>query len=133
MKLICTLALFFIAYSFSYSQQLVYTPKNPFLGGNNPFYYQQLLAAADSQNSFTDPNAVDEDESDLEEFQEALNRQLLDQITRSVLGAQLGDGLQEGTFTVGDLSLEIFSAPEGLVINILDTRTGEQTQIIIPN
>jgi len=31
------------------------------------------------------------------------------------------------------LSLDIYESSEGLVINILDTNTGEQTQVIIPN
>ena len=124
--------LFLLSCSFSFAQQLSYKPINPFFGGDT-FNYQQLLASAEAQNSFTDPNAVDDDQTEFEEFQESLNRQVLDQISRSLLTTQLGGELQEGTFTIGDLSLEIFNSAEGLVINILDTRTGEQTQVIVPN
>jgi len=124
--------LFMLSSFVGFSQQLRYKPINPFFGGDT-FNYQQLLASAEAQNSFTDPNAADDDQTEFEEFQESLNRQVLDQISRSLLTTQLGGELQEGTFTVGDLSLEIFNSAEGLVINILDTRTGEQTQVIIPN
>lgn len=115
----------------TYGQQLVYTPKNPNFGGNT-FNYQWLLSSANAQNTFADPTAIEEEPTELEKFQEDLNRQLLGQLTRSVFNSQLGDGLQPGTFTIGTLSLEIFDTPEGLLINILDTNTGEQTQIIVP-
>lgn len=115
-----------------FSQQLVYTPVNPAFGGNT-FNYQWLLSAAEAQNSFTDPNAVDSDQTDLERFQQNLNNQLLSSLSRSVFSSQLGDELKEGSFNVGELALEIFESGEGLVINILDTTTGEQTQIIVPN
>jgi curli production assembly/transport component CsgF len=125
-------ALVFLITTYAYTQQLTYKPINPFFGGDT-FNYQQLLASAEAQNSFKDPNAADNEQTEFEKFQESLNRQVLDQVSRSLLTTQLGDELQEGTFTIGDLSLEIFNSSEGLVINILDTRTGEQTQVIIPN
>ncbi|PCE64341.1 curli production assembly/transport component CsgF [Sediminicola luteus] len=129
-KLLLTMLFVGMAYA-SYGQQLVYTPKNPNFGGNT-FNYQWLLSSANAQNTFGDPNAQEEEQTELEKFQEDLNRQLLGQLTRSVFNSQLGDGLQPGTFTIGTLSLEIFDTPEGLLINILDTNTGEQTQIIVP-
>lgn len=121
------------ATSYCFGQQMVYQPVNPAFGGNT-FNYQWLLSSAESQNGFTDPNAAqDEELTELEQFQQDLNRQILGSLSRSVFNSQLGEGLEEGTFVVGDLSLEIFETPEGLVINILDTTTGEQTQIIVPN
>ena len=126
------LILILMTSSYSFGQQLVYTPVNPAFGGNT-FNYQWLLSSAEAQNSFTDPNAADDEQTDLERFQENLNNQLLSSLSRNVFSSQLGDELQEGTFNVGDLALEIFETGEGLVINILDTTTGEQTQIIVPN
>ncbi len=114
-------------------QQLSYRPKNPNFGGGDTFMYQQLLASANAQNSFTDPSAEDRDRTELEEFAANLNRQILGQLSRSLFTSQLGEGLEEGSFSFGSLSLEIFDSAEGLVINILDTNTGEQTQIIVPN
>lgn len=92
-----------------------------------------MLSSAQAQNSFTDNQASNDEQSELEYFQESLNSQLLSQLTRSVYNSELGDSLEPGTFNVGDLLLEIFESGEGLVVNILDTTTGEQTQIIIPN
>ena len=118
--------------AYGFGQQMVYKPINPAFGGDT-FNYQWLMSSAEAQNGFTDPNLSDDSQTELEQFQENLNRQLLSSLSRSVFDSQLGDELQEGTFTVGDLALEIFETGEGLVINILDTTTGEQTQIVVPN
>ena len=118
--------------SYGFSQQLVYRPTNPAFGGDT-FNYQWLLSSAETQNGFTDPNEENDEETELEQFQQNLNSQLLGTLSSNVFSAQLGDELKEGTFTVGDLALEIFQTGEGLVINILDTKTGEQTQIVVPN
>lgn len=115
-----------------YSQQLVYTPKNPNFGGNT-FNYQWLLSSATAQNSFTEESQSNSAKSELERFQESLNRQILGQLSRSAFTSEFKDGLKEGTFNIGSLVLEIFETGEGLVINILDVNTGEQTQIIVPN
>ncbi len=132
MKKIIFISMLFVS-GYCIGQQLVYKPINPAFGGDT-FNYQWLLSSAEAQNQFEDPNASEREVlSDLEQFQKDLNRQVLGSLSRSVFDSQLGDGLQEGTFTVGDLALEVFETPEGLVINILDTSTGEQTQIIIPN
>ena len=126
----------FFGISESYSQQFVYRPVNPFFGGDT-FNYQFLLQSAQAQNSFTDPNATDRTEnerSDLDRFTENLNSQLLNQISRTLFTQQFGTNgqLQPGTFTFGTLVVEIFDSTEGLVIDILDTDTGDQTQVIIP-
>ncbi|WGD33872.1 curli assembly protein CsgF [Olleya sp. YS] len=132
MKKLLTFLIFLAGY-FCVGQQLTYKPINPAFGGET-FNYQWLLSSANAQNSFTDPNAdLDNDESSLEAFAENLNRQILSQLSRSLFQTQLGDGLQEGNFSFGSLALEIYDSAEGLVINILDTDTGEQTQIIVPN
>jgi curli production assembly/transport component CsgF len=131
MKKFIGIVVFFIS-SVSFGQQLVYKPVNPAFGGDT-FNHQWLLAAANAQNSFKDPAAADKNRSTIDQFAESLNRQLLSQISRSLLGSQLDGGLEPGTFNFGTLSLEIFESGDGLVINILDTSTGEETQIIVPN
>lgn len=132
MKKLLILSIFFTSY-FCVGQQLSYKPINPAFGGET-FNYQWLLSSANAQNSFTDPDAnQDDDESSLEAFAENLNRQILSQLSRSLFQTQLGDELQEGNFSFGSLALEIYDSAEGLVVNILDTDTGEQTQIIVPN
>lgn len=131
MKIVISFLLFFVV-SLSFGQQLVYKPVNPNFGGNT-FNYAWLLSSAEAQNSFTDPSEVEDDDSSIDDFSENLNRQLLGQISRTLLNAELGDGLQEGSFVFGDLAIEVIESAEGLVINILDINTGEQTQIIVPN
>jgi curli production assembly/transport component CsgF len=114
------------------AQQFSYKPNNPAFGGDT-FNYNWLLSSATAQNGFkADANAKDV-QSDLERFSEQVNSQLLSQISRAVLQQQLGDFTEPGSFIFGSLNVEIFESLEGLVVNILDTLTGEQTQVIIPN
>ena len=128
------LLLFFVFCAhFASAQALVYTPKNPNFGGDT-FNYQQLLNSANSQNDFQESSGFDDDQSELDQFTEDLNRQLLNSISRQLFTDTFGnEGLQPGNFTFGSLSLEIFPSSDGLVINILDTQTGDQSQIIIPD
>ncbi len=130
------LFLFFLMGSFTvHAQQLVYTPKNPAFGGN-PYNSQWLLASAQAQNSFKDPNTSSGNarQTELERFTSSLNSQLLGQVSRSMFTREFGeDGLTPGTYSFGSLAVDIYPSNEGLVINIIDTNTGEQTQIVIPN
>lgn len=134
MKLL--ISIFLLAFSAQmFSQQLVYKPKNPNFGGDT-FNYNWMLSSAEAQNTFKDPDEDSrEEESDLKKFTENLNSQLLNQVSRSLFTQQFGaDGnLEPGTYTFGSLSVEIFPSSDGLVITILDTETGEQTQVIIPD
>lgn len=127
---------FFILFGSScFAQQFTYRPINPAFGGDT-FNYQWMLSSATAQNSHTAPARDGEQESELKRFGENLNRQLLSQISRILLNQQiggLGDLTQEGTFTYGSLNIEIFQTEEGLIINILDTATGEETQVLVPN
>lgn len=130
---VLTLFFVFLGSSLSFGQDLVYRPTNPAFGGDT-FNYQWLLSSAEAQNKFTDDETGRNQQSDLERFTENLNNQLLSQISRSLFNEQFGeDGLTEGTFSFGTLFIEIFPSGEGLVINILDTSTGDQSQVIIPN
>lgn len=107
---------------------------NPFFGGDT-FNYQQLLADANAQNDFKDETGFDNSKAtDLENFTESLNRQLLNSLSRDLFEQQYGDqSLGVGTYVFGSLVVDITPTTGGLLINILDTKTGEQTQITIPN
>lgn len=116
------------------AQQFSYKPINPFFGGDT-FNYQQLLASASAQNGLTAPQPSADQQSGLDRFGNSLNQQILSRIQRDLSAAQL-EGLdltEEGTFTFGTLNIEVFESGEGLVINILDTSNGEETQVIVPN
>jgi curli production assembly/transport component CsgF len=55
-------------------------------------------------------------------------------VSNSLFQKQFGDkGITEGSYVFGSLSVDIYPSNLGLVVDILDTETGEQTQVIIPN
>lgn len=135
MKINFFIVFFISAFTFSFAQQFSYKPLNPAFGGET-FNYNWLLSSATSQNSFTAPRTQTEPQSELDRFGNQLNQQVLSQISRALLTQQVeavGDFDEEGTFTFGTLNVEVFESDEGLVINILDTSNGEQTQVIVPN
>ena len=136
MKIIYVLFFYIIGLT-ALAQDLVYKPKNPAFGGDT-FNYQWLLNSADSQNLYKEENKENrfEQKSELQRFTENLNSQLLNQLSKSLLDEQFGtgsgNGMTEGTFVFGSLSVDVYTSNEGLVVNILDIKTGEQTQVIIP-
>ena len=112
----------------------VYKPINPAFGGDT-FNYQWLLSSAEAQNKFKEDTDLGlEQQTELERFKENLNNQLLNQVSNSLFQKQFGDkGISEGSYVFGSLSVDIYPSNLGLVVDILDTETGEQTQVIIPN
>ena len=116
------------------AQEIVYRPINPSFLGGNPYNAGWLLSNADAQNDFQEDTTGFEEKSELEQFTESLNRQLLNQLSRDLFQQEYGDsGLTIGTYTFGSLVVEIIPTTGGLSIEIFDTQTGEQTNIIIPN
>jgi curli production assembly/transport component CsgF len=115
------------------AQALVYRPMNPNFGGDT-FGYQQLLSSADAQNDFKeDSTSKFKQPTQLERFKENLNNQLLNKISNSLFEDQFGgNGISEGTYNFGTLSVDVFPSNLGLVVDILDIETGEQTQVIVP-
>ncbi|HBO30654.1 MAG: curli assembly protein CsgF [Bacteroidota bacterium] len=135
MKTITFLILLFGGITSMHAQQFTYKPLNPAFGGDT-FNYNWLLSSATVQNGLKEGLSAEDQKSELEQFGDNLNKQVLSQISRTLLQQQIegiGDFTEEGTFTYGTLAVEVFESEEGLVINILDTSTGEQTQVIVPN
>lgn len=124
--------LFFIT-GFVYSQDLVYRPISPFFGGDT-FNYQQIIASATAQNDFIEEESNQRNvPTDLENFTNGLNNRLLSSLSQSLFQQQLGTtDLTVGTYTFGDLVVEITPGSNGLNVSILNVTTGEQTQITIP-
>ena len=119
--------------SFVYSQDLVYKPISPFFGGD-AFNYQQIIASVTAQNEFTEEEDTQRDvPTALENFTNSLNNRLLSSLSQSLFQQQLGDAnLTVGTYTFGDLVVEITPGTNGLNVSILNITNGEQTQITIP-
>ena len=116
------------------AQQLVYRPVNPAFGGDS-FNYSWLISSAQAQDLLEDPNTQTTSSlsSSFESFQRSLNSQLLSQLSRNLITDQFGeDGLTDGSYSIGGLNVEVISDLDGITIAILDTETGEQTQVVIP-
>jgi curli production assembly/transport component CsgF len=117
----------------SRAQDLVYKPINPAFGGDT-FNYQWLLSSAEAQNNFkvaSDNKFQQKSQSQL--FTDNLNNQLLSQVSNSLFQKQFGsNGITPGSYVFGSLSVDIYPSNLGLVVTILDTTTGEQTQVVIP-
>ena len=132
MKPLLTLTIVLLAWT-SNAQNLVYTPKNPNFGGDT-FNYQWLLSSAEAQNKLKDETFTTKPKTELENFTQNLNSQLLNLVSRSLFTQQFGNnGISEGSYTFGSLAVEIYPSNGGLTVSILDTNTGEQTKVIIPN
>ncbi|ANF49693.1 curli assembly protein CsgF [Chryseobacterium glaciei] len=135
MKTLILILTFFAGIFLGKSQQLVYKPVNPAFGGDT-FNYQWLLSSANAQNQFDQKN----DYSDLlgnlnsvDSFSQSLNRQVLSELSRKLFEDQFGEGsIQPGNYLFGSMYLQVTTTAQGLLINILDTSTGDQSEIVIP-
>jgi curli production assembly/transport component CsgF len=140
MKIICKalfLVLFFVAGK-TYSQDFVYTPKNPAFGGN-PYNYSWLLSSAQAQNTTNDNKATftassySSSTNSLTNFAESLNQQILSRLSQQIVAKQFGEnGLSAGTYVLGDYQIQISDKTTGLNITILDNKTGSQTSVVVP-
>lgn len=118
-----------------HAQDLVYQPKNPAFGGDT-FNYQWLQSSAQAQDKTTDPNAPANsllNRSPLQDFEQNLNRQILNQLSRQLVAAQFGEeGLEPGSYTVGSYQIDVTEGGRGINIVIVDIGTGDRTTVTIP-
>ncbi len=135
MQRILILLFFIINVTFVFAQQFVYKPINPAFGGDT-FNYQWLMSSASAQNQFdegTNRFTGLGTGNSLDSFTDSLNRQILNELSRKLFGDKFGDGdLQPGTYIFGSIYLEVIQTGQGLLISILNTDTGEQSEIVIP-
>ena len=138
MKKLGTSVAFTLILMFSQSlhaQDLKYRPINPAFGGDS-YNYTWLLSQAQAQNDFAlDPNANLFFQDPLLDFQDDLNRQVLSQLSRSLVSDLFGeDGfLNEGIFEIGDYQIEIIYGSGGINIGIFDVITGSTTTVTVPH
>lgn len=117
-----------------FSQDLKYQPKNPAFGGDT-FNYTWLLNSANAQDLTEDTRERTNlsGGNTLDNLAASLERQVLNTLSRDLITTQFGEeGLQEGTYTLGDFQIDVSNTLEGLTITIFDAAQGEQTQIVIP-
>ncbi|SIT93626.1 curli production assembly/transport component CsgF [Pontibacter indicus] len=117
------------------AQDMVYQAKNPAFGGET-FNYQWLQSSAQAQDKLKDPNESNAslfNRDPLKDFQESLNRQILNQLSRQLVTSQFGEeGLAPGEYTIGNYDIEVSEGMSGISINILDKGTGNRTTVTIP-
>lgn len=120
-----------------YSQRFTYKFQNPAFGGDT-FNYQWLLSSAQAQDTTKDPDLNSSlygsyTQDPLQSFADDLNRQVLNQLSRELIVRQFGeDGIQEGTYTLGDYQIVVGNVASGLNITITDSKTGASTLVEIP-
>lgn len=133
---ITILGLFFLISSYAFGQQMVYKPVNPNFGGET-FNYQQLMSSASAQNPYDDSSSKypSYSTSNLSSFEDQINRQILNKISNSLFGNDYGvdTNFENGIYNVGSLNVNIQDYYGGVTIRIIDIKTGEQTNITIPN
>jgi curli production assembly/transport component CsgF len=103
-----------------FAQDLVYKPKNPAFGGDT-FNYQWMIGSAESQNKFKDKQVERNELTELQQFTQDLNAQLLNRYQDLYLRNSLGnDGISVGSYTLVVYPLR-FIPSGGLTVDILDT------------
>lgn len=117
-------------------QDLVYQPANPAFGGN-PVNHRWLRSSADAQNPFSGGDRFSSFRDDpLQNFERDLQRQVLRQLTRQIIGDRFGeeniDLTQEGSFNFGRFAVDVTPGPSGISIRVFNNETGESTTIEIP-
>ncbi|MGH1520410.1 curli production assembly/transport component CsgF [Chryseobacterium sp. JK1] len=135
MKTLTIILIFIAGIFYGKSQQLVYKPINPAFGGDT-FNYQWLLSSANAQNQFDEKNNYSDlldRVNSLDSFTQSINRQVLSELSRKLFEDQFGEGsIKPGNYLFGSLYLQITTTNQGLLINILDTSSGDQSEIVIP-
>ncbi len=119
---------------------LVYTPQNIAFGGTNANATQILMAKAQAQDVTVDPekNKPKVEKTEMERFQESLNRRILDKIARDVVTNMFddetdGDSNSMGTYSTDEFSVTIDEEnPDAMSIKIVEYATGNETSIEIP-
>jgi|JI7StandDraft_1071085.scaffolds.fasta_scaffold00111_11 curli production assembly/transport component CsgF len=105
--------------------ELVYTPVNPSFGGS-PLNGNYLLQKAQAQNDHEDPL---QEKSFVEKFQESLERNLINSLTRKIADGEVKDGV----YDTGEFRVEVSTEADGtIVVMITRLSTGELTVIRMP-
>lgn len=129
--LLTFLLLLFLGNNLS-AQQLNYEPVNPNFGGSY-LNYSWLLSSANAQNQFDNQDTTSNfQNSALDSFSDSMKRQILNQLTRGLFsGEDSGIGTEPGTYEIGGLVITIDDTRTGSIISIIDSQTGEYTEIIL--
>lgn len=129
-------ALLLMTTSFTPASELVWSPINPNFVGGNYLNGTWLLSQAQAQNSHVRDTPGYQRDDPVTEFEDNLNRELLDRLATKILdeafGEDTGDSvpLKEGVYVVGDYTIVIDTS--STLINIEITNGGSSTVIQVP-
>lgn len=117
-------------------QDFVYQPKNPAFGGS-PYNYSWMMNSANKQNQFKDSGSGFSRRDPLQNFEESLQRQVLSQLTRQIIGDRFGEGNinldEKSSYEFGEFNIQVNPGPDGVSVNINNILTGESTSVTIPS
>ena len=116
------------------AQQLVYQPTIPAFGGS-PLNYSWMLQSAQLQNQFEEEGTSRFVRDPLADFEQSLQRQILNQLGRELISNRFGDLdlTQPGTFNLGDFQIEVVPGIDGISVRVFNLLTGEETIVTVPN
>ncbi|WP_103027963.1 curli assembly protein CsgF [Salinibacter altiplanensis] len=128
-----TAALFLGGPGAAHAQELTYQPINPVFGGS-PGNTQFLLNTANNQNPYEGGGAGRFRRDPLQNFEQRLQRQVLNQISRQVIQDRFDDIdlTQEGSFDFDRFSVDVTPGPSGISIRVFNKQTGESTNVDLP-
>ena len=117
----------------AHGQDLLYEPKIPAFGGSG-VNTQFLFQSANAQNPYDGGQNFGFRDDPLQNFEQQLQRRILDQISRQVIEQRFGeiDLTQEGTFDFERFSVDVTPGPTGISIRVFNKSSGESTTIEIP-
>ena len=115
------------------AQDLLYEPRNPAFGGsgvNTSFFFQ----SANAQNPYDGGRGFGFRDDPLQNFEQQLQRRVLDQISRQVIEQRFGDIdlTQEGRFNFDQFTVDVRPGPSGISIRVFNKQTGESSTVEIP-
>ncbi len=112
------------------ASELSHRFENPTFGGN-PFNAAPLLSQANAQNEFEE---AAEEESVLEDFEDRLNRSILNRLSNEIVDGIFGDedGVPTGDFDVGNFQLSVQDNGGEVSISVIDQATGDATTVLVP-
>ncbi|MBL4794706.1 MAG: curli assembly protein CsgF [Pseudomonadales bacterium] len=119
--------------SVSVATEMVYMPYNPSFGGS-PLNGSILLNAAQAQNDKKDPALMKSEESALDEFNDRLQRALLNRLTNTLAGSFVDDdgNLIPGETETFDFLISIVDSGDGmLTVTTTDKVSGSATTFMV--
>src|SRR5690606_3411180 len=119
------------------ASELIYYPRNPSFGGN-PAYGNVLLNSALATKTHTDPGLDDnrgiEEKSPLEQFNETLERQVINRLTTAATSKIMGPNgnLIPGNLETDNFIINVADIGNGMLnVTTTDKLTGASTQFTV--